>query len=489
MTDPDTLYKRIGLSLEDLTGILSETDDGVLITDAKGVILFYNEALSRIDSTDRKLALGRQLTDVYTVTEKDSPTLTCLATGQTIIHHTQFYRTRHGRAVFAMQNVFPLFDGQRLKGAICFVREYSAIEKEVDETSRFRLGNRDTQTRERRFTFEDIVGSSPELQRCLHTAKMAASSPSPIMIYGESGTGKELFAQSVHNEAPWRDRPFVAVNCSAIPETLLEGILFGTSKGAFTDAQDKAGLFEKANGGTLFLDEVNSMPVGLQAKLLRAIQEKKIRRVGSATEISIELKVISSVNEEPKKAIENTTLRRDLYYRLAVVYISIPPLRQRMEDIALLVDHFIAKCNVKLNRAIHSVSETVMHLFVSYRWPGNIRELEHVIEGAMNLVGDRRHIESTHLPSHFMAAVTPPAPTPIAGLESPPPGPGALPVPPSEGEATLPELLNAYEEKILRRQLTTHQGNAAKAARALGISRQLMYHKMRKLGIRGDEHQ
>ncbi|VFQ42859.1 sigma-54 interaction domain-containing protein [Desulfoluna butyratoxydans] len=486
MTDPDTLYKRIGLSLEDLTGILSETDDGVLITDANGMILFYNEALSRIDSTERSLALGRQLTEVYTVTEEDSPTLACLATGRTIIHHTQFYRTRHGRAVFAMQNVFPLFDGPRLKGAICFVREYSAIEREVDETSRFRLGNSGGKGREKRFTFGDIVGSSPGLQQCLHTARMAAGSPSPIMIYGESGTGKELFAQSVHNDAPWRDSPFVAVNCSAIPETLLEGILFGTSKGAFTDARDKAGLFEKANGGTLFLDEVNSMPLGLQAKLLRAIQEKKIRRVGSATEISIELKVISSVNEEPRKAIENATLRRDLYYRLAVVHIAIPPLRERMEDIPLLVDHFIAKCNTKLNRAIRSISDEVMGLFHAYAWPGNIRELEHVIEGAMNLVGDRHQIERTHMPSHFMASVTQPDAPPVEGTASQ--APETLPLPPMKTGASLPELLNTYEKTILDRQLATHDGNAAKAARSLGISRQLMYHKMRKLGIRGDRH-
>lgn len=316
-------HASIDLGSLDFTDILANFDDGVVITDARGGIVYYNHAQAKIDGLEPADVIGKNIPEVYHVTAESSPTMQCLNSRKPFMKYTWHYRTRQGRQVSAVQNVFPLFRNKRLMGAICFVREYSRIAKD------FQLTPRPLRQRKvgkgTRVLFADIIGSNPVFRDAVNRASMAAGSPSPIMLSGESGTGKELFAQSIHNHGKWRQQPFVAINCSAIPENLLEGILFGTSKGAFTDAMDKAGLFEQANGGTLFLDEVNSMPVGLQAKLLRVLQEKKIRRVGSMEEVDIELKIISSVNVDPEEAIRENCLRRDIYYRLAVVFVNIPP--------------------------------------------------------------------------------------------------------------------------------------------------------------------
>jgi arginine utilization regulatory protein len=476
------------ISMDNLMDILAELDDGVIITDDQGTVVFYNEAISRIDNMERSLVIGKKVTDIYSVTRETSPTMQALMTRRPVLRFTQFYLTHHGRAVFALQNVFPLFEKERFKGVVNFIREYSSIEREMDVTSRFHIQKRKKSTDKN--TFDNLIGSDPEFLQNIRTGKKAAPSPSPVMIYGESGTGKELFAQAIHNYSPRSDKPFVAINCSAIPETLLEGILFGTAKGAFTDARDKPGLFEDADGGTLFLDEINSMPIGLQAKLLRAIQENKIRRVGSSREIDIQLKLISSVNMEPEQAMQADTLRRDLYYRLAVVYLSIPPLRLRLTDIPALVDHFIQRCNKRLSRQVHTVSKDVLHLFFGYHWPGNVRELAHVIEGAMNLVENRERIEYQDLPRNFVNAIDHKEKKPGSSLRLSTPEKhfySDIPVPePDDGGMTLFDLQRRYEKKIICRLLEKYKGNANQAARQLGISRQLIYHKIKKHQIQRD---
>jgi len=485
-----TSFHQIKVSFKCLADVLSELDDGVVITVEDGTILFYNKALSRIDNIDRKHAIGKKISEVYNVDEESSPTMQCLRRGRPILRFAQFYLTRQGRAVFALQNVFPLDDGERLTGAINFLREYSAIEREMDITSRFHIQKR--KHKDSRISFNNIIGTSPEFLWTIHTAKMAATSPSPIMICGETGTGKEMFAQAIHNYGQQKQSPFIAINCSAIPETLLEGILFGTSKGAFTDAREKSGLFEDANGGSLFLDELNSMPIGLQAKILRAIQEKKIRRVGSAKEININLKLISSVNVDPEQAIQDNTLRRDLYYRLAVVFISIPPLRKRIQDVPVLLDHFIRKCNKKLNQNILNISNEVLQIFLTYRWPGNVREMEHVIEGAMNMVNQTETIETDHLPVHFIKAATQLQGNKKIGAQASGFQPNGYKFetygpPLEETDLTLFELQNRYEKELLCRLLKKYRGNANKAAIQLGISRQLIYHKIKKHAIHREE--
>jgi arginine utilization regulatory protein len=325
------------------------------------------------------------------------------------------------------------------------------------------------------------------------------------MLYGETGTGKELVGQAIHNASGRSKQRYTAVNCAAIPENLLEGILFGTTPGAFTGARNKPGLFERASGGTIFLDELNSMAPGLQAKILRVIQEYKVRRLGSVKEAEIDLKIISTVNKEPHVAIAERSLRPDLFYRLGVVFIPIPALRQRPCDITLLARHFLKKHSRALNKKVRDVSDEAMALFQAHHWPGNVRELEHVIEGALNLAeaGEstidlhhlRLHLPTWHRLKHSAESGQPPRAADAAW-----PAGGARPAdaPGSRAElgsgraaAAGPGLVAsqlAAEHAALQQALSAHRGNISHAAQSLGISRQLCAYKMRKHGIARSDH-
>jgi arginine utilization regulatory protein len=349
------------------------------------------------------------------------------------------------------------------------------------------------------------VGSNVEFLRAVNTAKMAAGTPSPIMLCGETGSGKELFAQAIHNQSDRRSGRYTAVNCAAIPEHLLEGLLFGTTSGAFTGARNKLGLFERASGGTIFLDELNSMPTGLQAKILRVIQERRVRRLGSLHETAIDVKILSSVNKAPHLAIAESALRPDLFYRLGVVFIPIPPLRERKEDIVLLARHFLAKHSRALNRDVDDISAEVLELFYAYDWPGNVRELEHVIEGSINLVVSSRTIERRHLQSHLTAwkrlhgqpegsdaAATRPSTGLFdpAGRDAGPLAvePGVQRHAPGQGKGLLAAQAD-HEKKMVEAALAHHRGNVSRAADSIGISRQLLNYKMKKYGLNRRHYQ
>ncbi len=314
---------------------------------------------------------------------------------------------------------------------------------------------------------------------------MAANTPSPVMLYGETGTG-ELFARAIHNHSPGMKK-YTPVNCAAIPENLLEGILFGTSKGAFTGAINKAGLFEtRTSQGTIFLDEINSMPVGLQSKILRIVQDGKVRRVGALKEIKFDLKIISSVNQDPHTSIADGSLRSDLFYRLGVVFIHIVPLRDRLSDLPLLVDHFIDKHNKALGRQVRGAEDAVMELFYQYHWPGNVRELEHVIEGAMNIMGPDNRIRIKYLQPHFTQG--------YGNQRSSGHRASRWMAHSSKGgdtgETGSSDLLlnkNEHEKKLVWQALMQFRGNVTRSAKKLGISRQLLYYKMKKYHLSRDQ--
>lgn len=486
-----TPLQELDLTDVDVLSVLSALDEGVIISDRKGRILYYNRTQAQIDDIDPEYAIGKKITDLYHVGEDNSMILRCIRSGEPIIGHLFFYRTRLGKVANTIHSVFPLSRKGSVIGAVCFVKDYNLLEKTVTAASPLTPHKRRQLGNGTRYNFTDIIGGDKEFLHVLKMTRLAADSPSPIMLCGETGTGKEVFAQSIHNYSSRHSRQFIGINCAAIPENLLEGLLFGTAKGAFTGASDKPGIFEQAGGGTLFLDEVDSMPVGLQAKLLRALQEKKVRRVGSSHEIDIDLKIISSVNAEPHRAIKEGILRMDLFYRLGVVYIHIPPLRVRKEDIDLLTRHFIYKNNLALHTAVTGLSDSVRELFHAYQWPGNVRELEHVIEGAMNLIGQEETIQESHLSNHLMVGAPRTAPLPgsrafprtpeKAPLETPP-DPGPPPSAPAPRQ-NLAEIQTAREQKIIHNALQDSGGNVSQAARSIGISRQLFHYKMKKYRI------
>ena len=301
--------------------------------------------------------------------------------------------------------------------------------------------------------------------------RRVAKSDSSVMIYGETGTGKELFAQSIHNASPRASGPFLAINCAAIPENLLESLLFGTEKGAYTGAERRAGLFEQADGGTLLLDEINSMNITLQSKLLRVLQDGVIRRVGGMNEIRVDVRVLSNINMPPYEAIAQGRLRRDLFYRLGVVNINVPPLRERREDIPLLAKHFILECNRKLSRAVRDISGETLERFYAYDWPGNVRELQHAIEHAMNVLPDDASvITPEYLPAHITATAH----------ELPHPARQAAP---SSSAGSLSDAMQDMERRTICRMLRQTGGNISESARLLQMSRQRLQYRIKRYQI------
>ena len=398
---PNAIARTLDIGYKEFLPFFEGFGEGLLITDRTGTVIYYNPTMAAIDELDPGDVLGKKIVDIYDLTDDSSMIMQCLKNRRPIVDRPLLYRTRRGKVANTIHTVFPLLRHGRLEGAICLVREYNLLEETISSVSMPRPKR--VLPNETQFDFDSIVGSNIDFLRAVNTARMAAKTPSPVMLSGETGTGKELFAQAIHNESERKHRRYTAVNCAAIPENLLEGLLFGTTSGAFTGARNKPGLFERASGGTLFLDELNTMATSLQAKILRVIQERKVRPLGSLRETEIDIKIISSVNKEPHTAIAENNLRPDLFYRLGVVFIPIPPLRERKEDIELLARHFLTKHSRALNREVTDISSDVLALFNEYDWPGNVRELEHVIEGAINLVVSSRTIERRHLQSHLTA--------------------------------------------------------------------------------------
>ncbi len=471
----------------DLVKVLTDFDEGVIIADRLGRIVFYNRTQGKIDDLDPRDVLGKKVTDIYELNTETSIIFRCLNSGRPIINDPLIYRTRLGKTAYTLNSALPLFQREELVGAIGFVKDYNLLQNAFDAAAQAMPKAVDRFDNGTRFVFRDIVGENPGFLRAVQMVRMGANSPSSVMLMGRTGTGKELFAQALHNESPRKKYPYIAINCAAIPETLLEGILFGTAKGAFTGAMDKPGLLERANGGTVFLDEINSMPTGLQAKLLRVLQEKKVRRVGSLKESALNLKIISSVNREPRRAIQEEALRIDLFYRLAVIYIRIPPLKERSEDIAVLTDHFLTSLNRTLGKRVKRVSTAVMDCFIAYDWPGNVRELQNTVEAAMNMVADRDEvIDTMHLPGYFRNEADSFTKTRIVDSQ-PVPERSAPPFKPKPSPAvsgsSLAESQSAREEQLICQALGKCNGNVARASRALGISRQLLHYKMKKYGL------
>jgi arginine utilization regulatory protein len=439
--------------------------------------------MSRIDELDPEDAILNHVTDVYDLTNETSLIMRCLTTRQPIIDEPIYYRTRRGKFANTIHNVHPIFNKNQLVGSICFVRDFNVL---TETLSSMRLPENQQRLHQYDITFDTIIGRDPAFREALNAARMAANTPSPVMLYGETGTGKELFARAIHNHSPRHEKKYTPVNCAAIPENLLEGILFGTSKGAFTGAINKAGLFERTSQGTIFLDEINSMPVGLQSKILRIVQEGKVRRVGALKEIKFDLKIISSVNQDPHISIADGSLRSDLFYRLGVVFIHIVPLRDRMSDLPLLVAHFIDKHNKALGLQVRGMDDPVMDLFLQYPWPGNVRELEHVIEGAMNIMGPDDRIRIRYLQSHFTNGLD----VSRSGSTKPARRLSAHTRTGETGGITTPDLFlnkNEHEKKLVWQALMQFRGNVTRSAQKLGISRQLLYYKMKKYNLTRDQ--
>ncbi|UFJ40215.1 sigma 54-interacting transcriptional regulator [Brevibacillus humidisoli] len=470
-------------TVEMLQAILSTIDEGIHVVDANGMTIFYNHVAAKLDGLTPEEVLGKPLLEVFPSLDRHSSTLLrVIENGEPIYDQPQTYTNWRGLRVETVNTTLPVRVGSRLVGAveaakdIGKLRELSErlieLQAQVNKPKRARRQETDGAV----FQFEDIVTQDEAMRQMIQRARRASSTSSPVLIYGETGTGKELFVQSIHHASRRNGRPFIAQNCAALPSSLLESILFGTTKGSFTGADDRPGLFELANGGSLFLDELNSMPLDLQAKLLRVLQDGQVRRIGSMKAKQVDVRIMAATNEPPQQAVERGVLRADLYYRINVVSFEIPPLRERRADIPLLSRHFLAKYNRLFETKVGGFDEAVSRMFQTYDWPGNVRELEHVIEAALNVV-EGKQLCLEHLPDYLIERGRKVQGERTAEALA---GEGAALIDAQQvvGSRKLRDVLQETEEMMIEAALAQTEGNILQAAKLLGIPRQTLQYKL-----------
>ena len=452
--------------------------DGITIINLEGEILFTAKLNNKLSSQEENYELvGKKFLDVYeNLDPKTSTTIKAMELGLPVYVENQLLKAEGQEGIRITSLSIPIKSGKRIVGAIDLSMQENAAEPEDSErielSSAFfpingpgKLLSRDTAT----FTIGDIIAVDEKMQKAREYIKIVAACDLPVMIYGETGTGKEVFAQAIHNTSARKGKPFIAQNCAALPDTLLESILFGTARGAFTGATENKGLFELADGGTLFLDEINSMPIHLQSKLLRVLQDGHFRSLGARDIKTVDVKIIAAINTEPLKAIEEGNLRRDIYYRLSMMSITIPPLRERKKDIAHFVNFYVNKHNVTFNKKVQYVSKELIARLEEYDWPGNVRELEHIIVYGMSMVGeDSNMLKLEDIEDKFNEMTS----TPKENKE--------------EGNtlcSSLREAVDDYEKSIIVRTMKVTGGNISEAAKILDIPRQTLQRKIQQYGI------
>ena len=370
------IYKSI------IDTILKNIDIGIHVVDSSGKTIIYNQAMADMEGLDTNEVMGKSILEIFpSLTPETSTLLTVLKMGKPIYNKYQTYLNNKGKQISTLNSTIPIRISQGKIGALEIAKNITK-EKELSDKLVYlhqELASKDIDGSSLKgYTFRNLIGEDEKFLNAVEIARKTAVSSSTVLIYGETGTGKELFAQSIHNESSRKHKPLIAQNCAALPESLLEGILFGTVKGSFTGAINRPGLFEQASGGTLMLDEINSMGHQLQAKLLRVLQEGYIRRIGGLSDIPVDVRILATTNEDPLVLLQKGILRKDLYYRLNVISVNIPPLRERKTDIMLLTDHFIKKYNNILQKDIWYVSNEVKEAFLGFNWRGTGREVENI---------------------------------------------------------------------------------------------------------------
>jgi PAS domain S-box-containing protein len=430
--------------------ILDSVSQGIFTVNARSEITTFNQAAQRITGYSESEVLGKVCSSVFQtdLCETVCPLRQSIRSRESMRGHRAMIRAKDGRPIPISIATYPLETrtGKLIGGVEVFedLSSVEALQRKFDD----------------KYRFEDIVSKNAEMDRIFQLLPVVAESDSTVMISGESGTGKELVAKAIHNHSPRAQRPFVAINCAAMPDTLLESELFGYKKGAFTDAKrDRPGRIAQAEGGTLFLDEIADLARPLQVKLLRFLQERVYEPLGTNEPVKANVRVMSATNRDPLEMVREGTFREDLYFRLNVVEIKLPPLRERSEDIPLLVHHFVDHFRAATGRRIEGIDEDAMAVLGRYPFPGNVRELENVIERAF-VVCQRNLIDVGSLPDSVRQHRD-------RGLVS------------TRGGA----LLKSTEAKLIGRTLRKHRGNRTRAAEELGIHRVTLFRKMKKYGL------
>ncbi|HEY8893094.1 MAG TPA: sigma 54-interacting transcriptional regulator [Clostridium sp.] len=442
--------------------LLENLDQGVQVVDSEGKTIYYNAVMQKVEGVEFSEVIGKKVNEyLKDVKDEESTLMNVLKTGKKIVGLIQHYGSGYKKKVTTINTTVPVILNNKTIAVIEIAKDMTQL-KELTE-SICKLQNLDAKVNAH-YAFSDIYSNNPVMKSVIEKAKKASMSSSSVLIYAETGSGKEVFSQSIHYDGLRKDQPFIPINCAAIPALLLEGMLFGTEKGGFTGAENKKGLFEEANHGTILLDEVNSLEPYLQSKLLRVLQDGYVRPIGSTKSIHIDVRIIATLNEEPKKLIESGKLRKDFYYRLGVLRINIPPLRERKDDIILFVDKLIEKYNKILCKNITGIDEDMIRKLKGYNWPGNIRELTNVIEVAMNMADNNSILTDDHFDSGIENEICLNDHESISNIDK---------------DFDLEAYMSNIEKNIIEKILRKNSCNVSKTARELSISRQNLQYKIK----------
>lgn len=469
--------------------ILDNVDEEIYIVDANYKIVYVNKN-AKANLFNNIDVIGQPLFNTFqSLTMKNSLIANVFETGDPIEKREVTFITNTGKRKEALTSTLPLYKEDNIVGVCEISKDITGISnlseklitKEIYANMLLKKDKKDSKKNEKKehYTLDSIIGISSEIKTLKEQIRTFSKSYSNLLIYGETGTGKEMVAQAIYSMSKDHDNaPFVAINCAAIPENLLESILFGTVKGAYTGAETRPGLFELARGGVLFLDEINSMPIVLQAKILRALEEGKVRRVGGNNEIDLDFRLISSTNESPEVLLTNENFRKDLFYRINVLYIDIPPLRERKEDIPVLVEHFINEFNQKFHKQIIGFDNRTMDYFMKNDWPGNVRELKNIVERSFCFAKDNViRYEDVNFPKYCTVSkdLKSNYQSDLDYLN--------LKIPKDE-RIKLKETLEVIEIEIIKDALFKTDGNVSKAARELDLPQQTLDNKVNRYNLK-----
>ncbi|MFU8793979.1 MAG: sigma 54-interacting transcriptional regulator [Dethiobacteria bacterium] len=446
--------ERLTILSNELTAIIETIHEGALAINAEGFVTHCNTTAEKLLKLNREEIIGSNLEDLL----PGAPALEVLETGTEYIEKEEIYQARGRRSMHFIVSVRPIAGREKPEGAVVSFRDISEARRLIYDLSSTAMD----------YTFDDIIGESLAIGNVKEQALKVAGGNSTVLITGESGTGKEIFARAIHKASPREEGPFISVNCGAIPETLLESELFGYEGGAFTGArkEGKAGKFELASDGTIFLDEIGEMPLHLQVKLLHVLQNREVERVGGSKKIPVDVRIIAASNRDLEKMMQEGNFRKDLYFRLSVIPLHIPPLKDRREDIPALVKSCLAKYGPMLNKHFSDIEPEAMECLLRYNWPGNVRELENALEYAVNMAGGDL-ITYSSLPPR------------VKNIEK-----ETI----ARVDASLKEKVRDYERMILQDYLDrfgdTYEGKSDIADK-LEISRATLYRKLSELGLAG----
>lgn len=454
---------------------LNHIPEGIQIYDENACAVFYNSCSKKLSSIPNNIVIeGKHLLDLYDYPKEISTVITSLNTKAPVINRTWSFKTATGSLLHTANSAYPIFKDKKLIGSITYEQDISIAQNYIAAMKKIQKSLTETDQSEMSgnfsgYSFNHIIGKGEKLQSAIRLARRVAPQDCTILLCGETGTGKEIFAQSIHKVSSRKKKKFLAINCAAIPDTLIESLLFGTKKGSFTGSVDQAGYFEEVNGGTLFLDELNSMSLSMQSKLLRVFQEGTFRRVGGTKDLPLDVRIISSCNENPHHLIESNLFRKDFFYRMSTITINLPPLREHIGDLEELIWYYIQQNSYKYAKTIRHISPDVLTLLASYDWPGNIRELFHTLDYVLNVMDDDT-IRLEYLPEGVFKNI--PVKSENTAIQEQ-----------SFTHQNLQKTMDDFECKVLLQTLEYHGYNITRAAEELGLHRQGMQYRIKKYGI------